>query len=533
MVDSWLVILPPLVVLLAALLSRHVIGSLLIGIITSCLILTKGSILQAGVLAGHRIIVELLDTDHLFTFGFLITLGILIEFLTHSGGIYAYSQRIKKYISNTKSVETLSLLISCSFFLDDYLNSLTTGAIMRPLTDSMRIPRAKLAFMLDSMSAPLCVLVPATSWIAMILIQLQVSGISIHQKSLVLADPFSLYIQCIPFLFYPLCIVISAFFIVRAGISYGAMNRYEHIAQTSGNVFGGKQPLSKSHLPESLQVDDKTHGSIYNFIAPLIAFLAVLLIGLLWTGNYHSFGGQHSFSTALLSSNIFLSLCMASSIALLFSIIFYATQRILNLKNSLLAVYNGFMLMKNSFIVLLLAWTLSSLLKNDLHTGQYLAHLMIGTVSVMFMPVLFFITSVLISASTGSAWGTIAVMIPLCVPLITSLYSDVTPLLLSTVPLLLPTLAGLVSGAVAGGHFSAITDSSVMAATSAGCYHLDHVQTQISYSWPALIASSLGYCLVGILMFNNVNYFVTSIVGVGSSLACTILLIFLRSLYKK
>ena len=531
MLDSWLVVLPPLLVLATALVTRHVIGSLLVGIITSSLILTNGSLLTAGLLAAQRVFAELIDKDHLFTFGFLITLGILIEFLTHSGGIYAYSQRIKRYMTSPKSVETMSLLISSTFFLDDYLNSLTTGAIMRPLTDHMRIPRAKLAFLLDSMSAPLCVLIPATSWIAMILIQLQVSGINLTQKSLVAADPFGLYIQCIPFLLYPLCIVFSAFFIVRTGISYGTMHRYEVIAQNSGNVFGGKEPLSKSQLPEALQVDDKTHGSIYNFIAPLAVFLVALLLALLWTGNY--LGGTVSVSNALLSSNIFLSLCIASSIALCFSLLFYAAQHIITFKSSIWAFYNGFMLMKNSFIVLLLAWTLSSLLKNDLHTGQYLAHLMIGAVSVMFMPLLFFITSVLISASTGSAWGTIAVMIPLCVPLITAFYSQITPIALSAVPLLLPTLAALISGAVAGGHFSAITDSSVMAATSAGCYHLDHVQTQISYSWPALLASCIGYCLVGILLYYNLGYMPVAFTGIVCSLICTLVFILLRNWYKK
>lgn len=493
MAGSWLVLLPPLIVLATALITRNVMISLLLGILTGTALVEQGA--PGATLLGciDRIKNELSDLDHLYTFGFLLSLGILIELLTHSGGIKAYSRAVKKFIKDRRSTETLSLIVSSTFFIDDYLNSLTTGAIMRPLTDSERIPRAKLAFLLDSLSAPLSVLIPASSWIAMILVQLQVSGVSLltTDKPLFLADPLTVYLKSIPFLCYPILIVLSAWFITRKQLSFGLMKSFEQEAQVTGNLFGGKKPLHTSQLAQDSQ------GSLLNFVLPIGWFLCALFAMVLYTGGFMT--TTSSILQAILQAHIFSSLCAAGLSTLIVSSLFFIATKALKGSHLLLASRDGMLLMKNSFIVLSLAWTLSTLLKNDLQTGAYLAHLLLSSLSVALIPLIFFLVATITSASIGSAWGTIAIITPLALPLVATITGMPTPLALEMAPLLAPTIGALISGAVAGGHFSPITDSAVMASTSAGCYHLDHVQTQISYALPALLGSALAFLLIGVL----------------------------------
>lgn len=529
MSGSWLVLLPPIVVLLIALFFRNVLAALISGIITAAFIVTKGSLIKTISFVAYKIYHELSDLDHLYTFGFLLLLGVFIELLTRSGGIKAYSHKVKQYIKDQQSTQKLSLVVSSSFFLDDYLNSLTTGAIMRPLTDHFKIPRAKLAFLLDSMSAPLCVLVPATSWIAMILIQLQVSGISteLSRSPQVIADPFGLYLQCIAYLFYPIFIVVSAWIIVQCNISFGTMHKYELIALQTGNLFGNKKPLHVTLLK------DEHPGYLRNFFIPLGFFLSSLLISLLYTGNFRLFGGTNSFIAALLSASIFSSLfyCIAATLILSFAL--YHVEKTLKIHESIISIYHGFNLMKNSCFVLLLAWTLSNILKNDLQTGQYIAHIALGNISQALIPLLFFLTSLVISGSTGSAWGTIALMMPLGIPFITALSGFPLPILAEQLPLLAPTIGAIVAGAVAGCHFSPITDSTVLASTSAGCYHLDHVYTQMSYSFPALIGSIIAFLIVGLGYVYQISFTKTLLMSLISGLLVTIIIIFIRNNIKK
>lgn len=512
MVQSWVTLLPTLVVLSIAVVTRNVLISLLCGIITACAIIEQGNIPATLLTMAHKMIHELRDKDHLFTFGFLLLLGILIELITRSGGTFAYSQIVRRFITGKRSTQFLSLFVSCTFFIDDYLNSLTTGAIMRPLTDEYRIPRVKLAYLLDSMSAALCVCIPATSWIAMILMQMQVSGISERANALIHNDPLMMYLSAIPFLYYPLFSIGSAFFVVSTGISYGTMHQQEVVAEKEGNLFGDQPPLQTTTC-----IGQKS-GTLAHFFIPIITFIVSLGLCLALSGHFYLFGGENSLMQALMKADIFSSLFYAGLISVLISIALYVSQHIMSPLQVITAAQAGAYLMKNSFFVLFLAWTLSTLMKNDLQTGQYLAHLLIGAVSPVFLPVLFFITSVIISGSIGSAWGTIAIMLPIGIPLIASL---------SALAWLAPLIAAVVSGSVAGGHFSPITDSSVMASTSAGCYHLDHVRTQISYSLPALCGSIIAFLVAGVTI-EYMHYALVTIISLVSGMSVVIALLLLR-----
>ncbi|HVX01235.1 MAG TPA: Na+/H+ antiporter NhaC family protein [Candidatus Babeliaceae bacterium] len=533
---TWLSLLPPAFVVLLAVTTRRIILSLILGCISAGIISSSFSLYAGIKLTILRLLQEsgfsalltgIGSYDKLYMFGFLILLGILIELITHSGGIQAYTQTLHRHLTSKKAAQTTSLVLSTLFFIDDYLSSLTVGSIMRNVTDSFKIPRVKLAFLLDSLSAPLCILIPATSWGAMILMQLQVSGISLMPNPTVsvLADPLFIYLSALPFTFYPIFIILSAWFIVRRSISYGLMKKYEEIEQGGSDISKVTHKATvntKSTKPETLP------GSLYDFFLPIGSFIITFIIILLYSGSFKLLGGSNSFFVALANANSFLALFSASLLAISLSITILLSKKAITRSQFYTICKMGIKLMKNSILVLVLAWTFGALLKQDLMTGAYLAKVLLNALNPLLLPLMFFITSTLISATTGSAWGTIIFILPIAIPLATKLSSVFS---LQT-PLLLPIIAAIFSGAVAGGHFSPITDSTVMASTSAGCNLMDHVYTQISYATPALIGSCVAYLLCGLLIHNS-----PSIVTAGLSfiigLAITVSIILLRSKQNK
>lgn len=505
---EWIVILPPFLVLVVALTTRSVLTALFTGILTSALLATHFSVPATVQLIMQRLYKETHiqnifwggPLDHIYTLSFLLILGIIIALITHSGGISAYINYIKPKIKSARAAQTVSLLLSCCFFIDDYLNSLVVGNIMRPITDHFKIPRVKLAFLLAAMSAPLCVLIPASSWVAMTLVNLQASGITdaintTGQLVAIQADPLHVYIRILPYLFYPLFLIFSAWLIVRSNISYAGMFRQEQLALTTGNLFGNKPPLHITSY-QSLVTDQ----SLFDFFAPMAIFVTTVAGTLLYTGKWVLLGGSRSLLGALQEANIFFALLFASSVTLICALLLAALRRKISLVTFKHLIIDGWKLMRNSLLVLLFAWTLGSLLQHDLKTGQYVAHVLLNALPTWLLPVSVFITALLISASIGSAWGTIVIMLPLIIPTVAlTAGQQQTPLLLHQVTLLFPVVANVLAGAIAGGHISPISDATVMTATSASSYHLDHVATQLWYVFPAIVGTLVASVCTGLL----------------------------------
>jgi len=248
MIISSIVLLPPLIVLVTAALTRHVLASLVLGIFAASFIVEKFAVGRALWHAFFSLGSMLADPGNLYLFSFLLLLGTLIELMTHAGGVAACTDLFKKFVTTRRGAEGSALLPSVIFFLDDYLNSLMTGSIVRPLTDSMKVPRVKLAFLINSMSSPLCPLIPITSWAAMIFAQLERAGVTDlpSKNELISADPLFAHLAIVPFIFYAFFMMGSAFFIVRMRLSFGAMHEQERIAVETGNLFGGKPELQRA-----------------------------------------------------------------------------------------------------------------------------------------------------------------------------------------------------------------------------------------------------------------------------------------------
>lgn len=500
---SALVLLPPFLIFALALTTRNVVLSLAVGIFSATFITTHFSIWKGLYLAIVRILEQtgIPDLfyktgsyDKIFMFGFLILLGILIECMTHSGGLHVYTKRLLSRLKTARQAQLTSLGLSCIFFVDDYLNALMVGSIMRPITDHFKIPRAKLAYLLNSVSAPLAVLVPASSWVGMILTQLEAAGVhkALLPQSLMVIHPFRLYIGVIPFLFYPLLSIFTAWYTTLSGTSFGLMRRYEHQAQLDGNLFGGKTPLPTRSVADSNKI-----GSPLDIVAPLLAFIIVCATLILYTGGWALLGGKQTLVDAFMSGNSVMALCAAAAVALAVSMLRMLKDGTSAHKLVKLSL-QGFDLMKNSLLILLLAWTLSAVLKDDLHTGEYVAKLLSHTVSITLIPLVVFLTTALTTASTGSAWGAIMILTPLALPLIVNILGT-APLSSAYVYGVVPVVGALISGAIAGSHISPITDAMVIASTSAQAYHLDHVQTQATYAITPLLSSIAAFICAGLL----------------------------------
>lgn len=541
LLNTWLVIIPAVIVLGTAIITRKVILSLIMGILSASLIAVNFSPIKAVGLITKRLLdqthlknifLQNQSPTHLYTFGFLICLGIIISLITITGGVSAYSKLIEPKLKNKKNVETTSLILSSMLFLDDYLNSLIVGCVIRPLTDKFKIPRAKLAFLLDALSAPLCVLFPASSWTALILTELKTSGISseVTSSTLLISDVFKAYLNSILFMFYPIILIANVWLIVRRQLSFGPMKDQEEIAEKSGNLFNNKEPI------EVKLESCKSTGSIWDFIIPIFSFLSFTIIFLLYLGNWSIYSPIKTFFNAILNTNPLLALFMASLLSLIISILYLTLNKKISSNELVQAIQGGFNLMKNSLIVLLLAWTLGSILEQDLQTGQYLANLLIQTIPALLLPAMIFISSIIISASTGSAWGTIAIMMPLSIPATVTFTNLPIPILIDQAPLIYPVIGALISGAIAGGHISPISDSTVMAATSAGSYHIDHLITQLAYVIPAIISSMLSLTITGIITKHyHIDKNLIALISLVSGIIFSSLIIILSSKirYKK
>ncbi len=488
MFAQWLVLLPPLVILLTAFISHNVVLSVLCGIASAVLIATNFSLGGATTLAAHYF-AQQLSWDSLNIYGFLIVLGALLTLINTTGGTCAFSNFITRHLNSAKKVESTSLTVSLFFGIDDYLNALTTGCIIKPLADRVRIPRVKLAFLLDIMASPLVVLVPISSWIALIVGQLNLVGINQQSNALIKADPFFTYLQSVPFIFYSFIAIASAWFIVRRRISFGPMKFFEHTAQVTGNLHGGKTPRFDDSMLER-----SAHASLSDFFLPLLFLIASTIIGILYKGGYHLFGGQYSFLQAFCHTGnaIFAALMNAACISFVLSSAWALMRKKITWHGLQHCIYHGFKLMYQSVILVFCALTFSLIINQELHTGQYLAQLIVPGINVIWLPLIIFVMSTGIALAMGSSWGTIGVSTPISIPMVSSFVASNPALLFSCI-------GAIISGAILGAQLSPISDPVTIASTSSGCYQLDHVKTQAPYILAAFTGSCAAFALIGVV----------------------------------
>ena len=531
---SWVVLVPPLLVIALAALTKRVLFSLFMGITSASLIVHNFELMNAVHYIGARIVLTtqvaslsswqgVLAASNLYIILFLLLLGVLISMIRHSGAAYAYGKMVMAKIKTAAGAERASLLLSKIFFIDDYFSGITVGSVMQPITDQYAVPRVKLALLVNAVAAPIAIVVPLSSWIAELIGQFRNSGVSFGQQATVInADPYALYLSAIPFMIYALVTVLTVWYMVTTRVSFGLVARHERYAEKTGELFGGKIPVVRRMTDVSAH--RQKSSKIIDFIFPIV-LLFVSVIGItLWTGDWWCLGGQNDLLTALQQAKLFLSFFCGALGTVIATMVYYLGRERVTFAELPLFIREGIILMGGSLVMLVLIWTLSGIIRDDLKTGQFLADILIGRVTEAFIPLMFFVLAAVISTLIATAWGTLGILIPMAMSMVPTYLGLALPIDASHVPLLSALLGAIICGSLVGMHMSPVADVMVMSAASAGSYHLDLVRAQIQLAIPTVIASCLGFVVVG-LTLATYGSSMSALMGVGSALGCNIIFI--------
>lgn len=526
--NTWISLIPPIIVLATSFLTKRIVLSLFLGIFSAALIATNFSIINTLYLSLDHFLSQFKEVDTYYLFGLIFVIGILIALISKTGGAQALGNLITKKSKDKKAAETSSLILSMMLPIDDYLSSLTVGHVMRTLTDKFRIPRVKLAYLISIMATSLVIIIPISSWVGVIVTQLSKDGISLSPNSLISADPFFAYLKSIPYIFYSFIMIAATWFIVRARISFGLISKQEKIAEETGNLFGGKEPV-ESKLEN---VETSNQRDIIYLILPIAVYIFCILIGLPYMGGYYLFGGTNSFIQSLQKTNATIVLFLSSIVSLIIMTGFSLITKKINFQEIPNQIKTGIEVTIPAVLVILLSWVFGDFLKLDLKTGNQLANLLSSSLSIEFLPLMTFLTSSIVALAIGSSWGTIFIMIPIIIPMIISISHTQMLTDISSLNIIFPCLGAVFSGSIAGNQLSPISDSTILASTSSSAYMIDLIKGRIYYILPSFIAAAIAFLISGFMI--SKSYYLTFIISILAGLIISLAsLSLINFLYKK
>ena len=474
---------PPVVAIALALISKEVYSSLFLGCLAAALLLANFSPWQMVVNfigAGENVgMINAIDISILI---FLVILGIMVDLMNKAGGSAAFGRWARKAVKTRCGAQLMTMLLGVLIFIDDYFNCLTVGAVMRPVTESHKISRAKLAYIIDATAAPVCMLAPVSSWAA---------AVSSYVPDGFPGSRISMFLSQIPYNYYCILTLIMVITVSIFNIDYGPMLTHEYNAQVKDDLF------TTEHRPFA-GADDYEEGekksSVLDLLLPVIVLIGLCIVGLIWTGgmwdaesdNYHNFVMSFSDATAGVG------LCLGSIIAIVFTFVYYWCRGLIGFEKSFESIPNGFIQMISPILILCFAWTLCGLCRDDgLQVGAFVESVMANTGNLAkFLPAVIFIVACFIGFATGTSWGTIGIM----VPLVCAVFDWTTQ-----TQLLYIGLAASCAGGVCGDHLSPISDTTIMASAGAHCYHLNHVATQIPYGVTVAAVSFVSFIIAGLV----------------------------------
>ena len=474
---------PPVVAIALALISKEVYSSLFLGCLVGALLLADFAPWQTVVnFIGAGDGVGMINAIDISILIFLVVLGIMVDLMNKAGGSAAFGRWAKKAVKSRVGAQLLTMLLGVLIFIDDYFNCLTVGAVMRPVTESHNISRAKLAYIIDATAAPVCMLAPVSSWAA---------AVASYVPDGFPGSRISMFMSQIPYNYYCILTLVMVIVISVFNIDYGPMLTHEYNAQVKNDLF------TTEHRPFAGADDYEEgakHSSVLDLLLPVIVLIALCIVGLIWTGgmwdaesdNYHNF--IMSFSDASAGPG----LCLGSIVAIVFTFIYYWLRGLIGFEKSFESVPNGFIQMVSPILILCFAWTLCGLCRDDgLQVGTFVENVMANTGDLAkFLPAVIFIVACFIGFATGTSWGTIGIM----VPLVCAVFDWTTQ-----VELLSIGLAASCAGGVCGDHLSPISDTTIMASAGAHCYHLNHVSTQIPYGVTVAAVSFVSFIIAGLV----------------------------------
>lgn len=469
-------LLPPLIAITLALITKEVYSSLFIGIAAGGLLYAnfsfEGTVLhvfQGGIVS------VLSDAYNVGILVFLVVLGTMVCMMNKAGGSAAFGRWAQTHIKSRVGAQLATVALGCLIFIDDYFNCLTVGSVMRPVTDKHRVSRAKLAYIIDATAAPVCIIAPISSWAA------AVSGFVEDGKGL------SLFIRAIPYNFYALFTIAMMVMLVVLRVDYGPMAKSEALAGEGDLFGGGPDPYAGAGEAPA----DKVR--VVDLIAPIAVLIFCCVVGMVYSGGFFA-GGEGGvlarFSTAFSNSDASVGLMLGSAFALVFSFVYYMLRRAMSFREMMGCIPDGFKAMVPAIMILTFAWSLKAM--TDSLGAKYFVRDLVKSGAEgmqMFLPAIVFLIGCLLAFATGTSWGTFGVLIPITMAIF--------PL---DDPMGIVCIAACMAGAVCGDHCSPISDTTIMASAGAQCDHVQHVSTQLPYAITAAAVSCISYVAAGLLV---------------------------------
>lgn len=467
-------LLPPIIAIALALVTKEVYSSLFIGILSGALLYSGFSFTGTlnKVFSGGMVQVLAGEDSGAYNIGillFLIILGIVVQLMNKTGGSAAFGTWASKHIKTRAGAELATTALGCLIFIDDYFNCLTVGSVMRPVTDKHHVSRAKLAYLIDATAAPVCIIAPISSWAA------AVSGFVEGKNGL------SLFVQTIPYNFYALFTIAMMILLVVMKVDYGPMYTHEYNAIHYNDLY------TTPDRPYANAEDEKVNrdGKVIDMLFPIIALVICCVIGMIYTGGF--FDGE-SFVTAFSQSDASVGLVLGSFCALILTMIFYMIRKVLKFSEMMDCFPEGFKQMVPAIMILVFAWTLKNM-TDSLGCKEFVAGLVRGSAAswMNLLPFIIFLIAVGLSFATGTSWGTFGILIPIVVHIFEG--SDYTMMIIS--------MSACMAGSVCGDHCSPISDTTIMSSAGAQCNHINHVSTQLPYAMTCAAISAVTYIIAG------------------------------------
>lgn len=463
-------LVPPVVAIGLALITKEVYSSLFIGIAVGGILYSGGSFERTVVhIFQDGIIGVLTDESNVGILVFLVILGAMVSLMNKAGGSAAFGRFAAKGIKTRVGAQLATILLGVTIFIDDYFNCLTVGSVMRPVTDKFKVSRAKLAYLIDATAAPVCIIAPISSWAA------AVTGFVEGE------DGFSIFIQAIPYNFYALLTIVMMVGMVLMKVEFGPMLKHERNA-VKGDLFTTEgRPYADESDPSVI-----SRGTVMDLLIPIISLIICCVIGMLYTGGF--FSGV-DFVTAFSESNASLGLTLGSFFGLLITLVLYQVRRVLDFHDCMACIPEGFKAMVPAILILTFAWTLKAM-TDSLGADVYVADLVYNHARGLlnFLPAIIFLVGCLLAFATGTSWGTFGILIPIVV----GVFQNTNP------ELMIISISACMAGAVCGDHCSPISDTTILSSTGAGCDHITHVSTQIPYALLVAGCCFAGYIVAGL-----------------------------------
>ncbi len=497
--DTAWALLPPVVAIGLALITKEVYSSLFIGIVVGGLLYSgfgfEGTfvhVLQDG------IIMNLSDSYNVGILVFLVTLGIIVCLMNMTGGSAAFGRWAGTKIKTRTGAQLTTVLLGCLIFVDDYFNCLTVGSVMRPITESHRVSKAKLSYLIDATAAPVCIIAPVSSWAA------AVSGFVEGE------DGFAVFIRAIPWNYYALLTIFFMVMTTILRIDFGPMRKHEENAIKYNDIYTTpERPFADS---ENVKVNE--NGKVIDLVIPVIIIIICCVTGIVYSGG--GFSGT-PFIDSFANSDAAVGLSTGGLFALIIVIIYYMCRRVISFRDAMDQVPNGFQAMIAPILILTFAWTLKTM-TDSLGAAPFVAEIIQGSAGALqsMVPAVVFLVGCGLGFATGTSWGTFGVLIPIVIAAFGGNPDQETLMYIS--------ISACMGGAVMGDHCSPISDTTIMASAGAQCYHINHVNTQLPYAVLVAIVSCVGYVFAGFIQNVVINLII-------SFALMTLVLLVIRKMY--